>query len=206
MAVFCGFVAMIVAGMVALSLVATAASDWSRKPVSWRVGQQGSFASAGVNRTVLVICKPGDAAMCKPTRPPEVKGYIANLLGHLTLAMPLAALSYGLFQACAGFTGIARGQPLARRTTNRLVRFAVAGLAFVLLTPFIARLSGVIADSARKVMNLFTGDRSFQVSAYSANYTEVSGLLTMVYAVALTLVAVILVKASRIADDHAQII
>jgi hypothetical protein len=205
MAVFCGFVALMLTISVVITLAGAAVSEWSGKSTSWRASDPAGVASAAYNRTVLIIC-PAGAVRCRPSRPPEIKPYISAMLGSLTLQVPLMALAYGLFQACACFVGIARGKLLARRTVDRLVRFAVAGLGFVLLTPFAGRLGGWVADGSRGLMSWATGDRSFQVSAYTANYANVSGLLTVIYAVTLTVIAVVMVKASTIADDHAQIV
>lgn len=133
---------------------------------------------------------------------------MSAMLGYAVLYAPLAALAYGLYQACACFVGLARGQLLARRTIDRLVRFSVAGLSFVLLAPHAGRIGGLVTDGSRKVMDFVTGDRTvlFSISVYNANYAGVNGLLTVIYAVTLTVIAVVMVKASTIADDHAQIV
>lgn len=205
MAIFCGGAAVLCAVMVTAMLIATARFEWTGKPISWRVGEARTFASASIGKTESA-CQPADSRLCDPSRPREIDRFAAAMLGQLTMQTPLAALAYGLFQASAGFVGVARGRPLARRTTGRFVRFALAGLGFVLLMPNIGRLAAFIADGSHKLINMAAGTRAYQVSHYTATYGDFTSLLTMVYALALTIIALILVKASTIADDHAQIV
>ena len=203
MAVFCGLVATLVTVAVLILLIGEASFQWTGKPMAWRVGQPGSPVSAYADGKVS--CPPG-VMRCGAAHKPEAKHYVPALLGQLALQAPLVALAYGLFQASAGFVGVARGRSLTRRTTGRLVRFAVAGLSFVLLEPHAGRIGAFVADGSRKLISLATGDRSYQVSFYTVGFENVTSLLTMVYALALTIIALILVKASTIADDHAQIV
>lgn len=203
MAVFCGLVGTLVTVAVVILLIGEANFQWTGKPMAWRVGQPGSPVSAYASGKVS--CPPR-VTRCGAAHKPEAKHYVPAMLGQLALQAPLAALAYGLFQASAGFVGVARGQSLARCTTGRLVRFAVAGLSFVLLAPQAGRIGAFVADGSRKLISLATGDRSYQVSVYTVGFENVTSLLTMVYALALTIIAVILVKASTIADDHAQIV
>ncbi|WP_291880206.1 hypothetical protein [Caulobacter sp.] len=211
MAGFCGLMAtaltMIVAGM----LVLTAIADWTHQQATWRAGNDKMNVAAKVTSTAEV-CGPDKPSPCPILKPdtarPTLKAYVSGLIGKAVMQAPLAALAYGLFQACACFVGFARGRLLARRTVDQLVRFALAGLGFVLLSPFAAKLGGLATDGSRKLMDIVTGDRSvlFSVSTYTASYAGVSNVLTVIYAVTLTLIALIMVKAAAIADDHAQIV
>lgn len=208
MAVFCGLVAVTLTLMVVVMLASTAITGWTAQPRSWQVGEGAASVSGHFDQKALKSCRPGEAALCPDPGPPKIKAYVSSLLGYVVLHAPLAALAYGLFQACACFVGLAKGQLLARRTIDRLVRFSVAGLIFVLLAPQAGRIAALVADGSRKLMDLVTGDRSvlFSFSSYSVSYAGVNGLLTMIYAVTLTVIAVVMVKASTIADDHAQIV
>lgn len=208
MAVFCGLVATALTLLVVVTLVWSATTGWTNRPVHWKVGNDQANVAAEVERNAQVSCEPGKATLCPTSKPTDIKGYLSEQLGQAMTQAPLVALVYGLFQACICFVGFARGRLLARRTVDGLVRFAVAGLVFVLVGPFAGRLGGLVADSSRKLMDLVTGDRSvlFSVSSYTVSYDGVSNLLTMIYAVTLTVIAVVMVKASAIADDHAQIV
>jgi hypothetical protein len=205
MAVFCGVVGLVLALMVVTMLAGVAITDWNNKSGSWRIGSEG-VASAGFERSVVTSCRSGEEPLCAPSGPPTIKSYVSQLLGQLIVQAPLAALAYGLFQASACFVEIARGRMLARRTVHRLVRFSIAGLTFVVLAPQAGRIAGFVANGAYKLMSLIAGDKSFSFSSFTTQYIGMHGVLTVIYAVALTIIAVILVKASTIAEDHAQIV
>ncbi|PZR35408.1 hypothetical protein [Caulobacter segnis] len=208
MALFTGIVATALTLAVVVSLIGSAISGWRARPVAWAVGGKTASVSAEFDSTRQKSCTPGARALCPSSGPPDIKGYVSGQLGAAVLQLPLAVLAYGLLQACGCFFELARGRMLARRTVDGLVRFSMAGLTFVVLSPFAGGLAALVADGARKVMDLATGDSSvfFSVSVFSASYAGATGLLTVIYAVTLTVIAVVMVKASTIADDHAQIV
>lgn len=205
MSVFCALVGLVLALMVVALLAGGAIADWKNKSGSWRFGQEG-VASVGFERSVEQSCRPGEEPLCAHSNAPTVKSYVSRLLGQLIVQAPLAALAYGLLQACACFAEIARGRLLAQRTVRRLIRFSLAGLIFVLFAPQAGRLAGFVADGAYKMMSLIAGEKSFSFSSYTTHYIGMHGMLSVVYAVTLTIIAVIMAKASTIADDHAQIV
>ncbi len=129
-------------------------------------------------------------------------------LGSFAALAPIWALIYGLSFACLCFFEIAKGRFLAKRTVGFLKHFAVGGVLFVVATPF----SGVIGRSVASFTHWM-----LHGSATATSYTAFSGfdvrfsggfnsVLVGIFAVTLTIIAGIMVKASTIADDHAQII
>lgn len=208
MAVFCGgLAALLVFGVVILT-ASSAISEWWTRPVSWTF--EGRAVAMSSTQTIVAFrsCRPGEPERCTRRDHPDAKTYASVMAGRAATQLPLIALAYGLFHACACFVGFARGRLLARRTVDRLVRFSVGGLAFVLTAPYAGTLGGVVTDGVRRLLDLASGDRSVlsSLSVYVVSYAGVSQLLTIVYAVTLTVIAVVMVKASAIADDHAQIV
>lgn len=208
MAIFCGFAAAVLTLAVAASLIGGAIAEWRGRPAAYAIGGNAAHVTGKFSGVRLESCASDKAKLCPADHPPEMKGYMSGQLAAITLQAPLAALAYGLFEACACFVGLSRGRALARRTVDRLMRFSLAGLAFVLLSPCAGLVAGWVFEGSRRLMDAVTNDNKllFSVSHYTANYTGVSGLLTVIYAVTLTVIAVVMAKASTIADDHAQIV
>ena len=57
-------------------------------------------------------------------------------------------------------------------------------------------------------MDALTSDSKvlFSVGSYAASYAGVNSLLTIVYAITLTMIALVMIKATTIVEDHAQIV
>lgn len=208
MAAFCGLFASVLTLAVVVMLVGGAISEWRGRSIDYVVGGKLANASAKFESARLESCATDKAKLCPAVGRPEMKGYISARLASVVLNAPLAALAYALFQAGACFVGLARGRALARRTVDHLVRFAVAGLVFVVLSPFAGLLAGWTAHGSRRLMDALTSDSKvlFSVGSYAASYAGVNSLLTIVYAITLTMIALVIIKATTIVEDHAQIV
>lgn len=202
MAAFSGLAAAIVGAMVIGFFASLTVGVVRDQPVAWSTAAKGVSASGdfSVRRTCATA---GESDCAKPSAwvvAPLVAGMAAALL-------PMAALAYGLSQACLCFVGMARARFLERRTASRLAHFAAGGLLFVLASPFSDGLARGAVGLTHRVIDLVTGQNTAMlVSSFGVSLSGVSGPLTALYAVTLTVIAGVLVKASRIADDHAQII
>lgn len=119
---------------------------------------------------------------------------------------PLAALTYSLLQTYAYFAEITRGQLLAQRTVRHLIRFSLTRLIFVLFTPQAGRLTNFVTDKAYKIISLITSEKSFSFSNYTTHYINIHKILSVVYTITLTIITMIIAKASTITDNHAQIV
>ncbi len=149
-------------------------------------------------------------------RPPAAPKAPARLsgaaLGVAALALaigelPLFALAYGLARACLCFVEMAKGRFFAGRTVRHLRGFAVGGLIFVLGLPHAQALSsGAIRLCDQLAKWLTHGPHDGISASMNLSLTGVSNILITIYAVTLVVIAAVMVKASRLAEDHAQIV
>lgn len=208
MATFCGFATLLTAVMLIGLFANTAIGVSTGKPLNWSLSSHGVSTHGKFKVRATTTCPTLPNGICpKATSGPRVQVFAPLIAGMGGALLPLAALVYGLSQASLCFLGMARGEFLQRRTAARLTRFAAGGLLFVLGTPFSGVMGQAFARLTHRIMDLIIGEKSFAFfSGFGTTYSGVTGVLTAIYAVTLTVIAVVMVKASRIADDHAQII
>jgi len=208
MAAFCGFATLLTALIMIGLFASTAIGASAGKPLNWSLSSHGVSTHGNFEVGATTTCPTLPNGVCNEAiSSPRVEIFAPLIVGMGGALLPLAALVYGLSQACLCFLGMARGYFLHPRTAARLTRFAVGGLVFVLGTPFSGVIGRLFAGQTHRIIDLITGDKSFAFfSSFGTAYSGVTGVLTAIYAVTLTVIAVVMVKASTIADDHAQIV
>lgn len=208
MAAFCGFATLLTAVILISSVASAAIGASTGRPVNWSLSSNGASTHGKFKFGATTTCPTLPNSVCPPaTKAPRVENFAPLIAGMVGALLPLAALVYGLSQACLCFLGMAKGRFLHRKTAARLNRFAFGGLLFVLGTPFSGAVGRLFAGLAHGMIDLVTGQKSFWFSSgFGMTHSGVLGLLTAIYAVTLTVIAVVMVKASTIADDHAQIV
>jgi hypothetical protein len=206
MAVFCGLVALLLSVFLVSMASGNAIMMMTGKPVNWSHttpvgGAHGNF------HTKSRTCS-GKPMKCRDNlKPIPAKEWAPLTAGYATSLIPTVALTYGLFQACLCFVGMARARFLHRQTVSRLMRFAAGGLVFVLGNPFSGHMGRAAAVAVDWGIRLVTQDRGWSFfSGFPVKFAGLQGPLMTIYAITLTVIAVVMVKASTIADDHAQIV
>ncbi len=123
-------------------------------------------------------------------------------------ALPLLALAYGLLEACRCFAAMAKGRFLARETVSRLTRFAIGGLLFVVLFPHAGAMAAAVNEGLGTALDVLTRQPQpiSRTTHYDFTVTGMSEWLNTIYALTLTVVALVMARASSIAEDHAQIV
>ncbi|CAN5263991.1 hypothetical protein BH10PSE3_BH10PSE3_39620 [soil metagenome] len=212
MAAFCGLATVIVAAFTIILFLGVGAAMVTASKTgetAWRYGSINLEAKS--QRHDVRPCQPARQADCpSPAKsanlPPREIATIS--LALLVGTMPLGALTYGLLEASRCFAAMARGRFLARETAARLTRFAVGGLIFVVLFPHAGAMATAVEQGAASVLDLLA--QAPQPIARSSHFNfTVSGVsewLNAIYAVTLTVIAVVMARASLIAEDHAQIV
>lgn len=198
MAAFCSLASVALSLMLIFMVVGYSYGVVTQKPFSWNKG------AASISMRSAQTCGTGACTAKAMLIEPKVAAIVAS--AAIGGATPAAALAYGLAQASLCFVGFARGRFLDRRAVSRLMRFAGSGLIFVITSPFsdkLAHWTGVVVDSAFRMLSR---DPSTTIVSASFKLDGFQSTLTIIYAVTLTVTAVIMVKASAIADDHAQIV
>ena len=103
---------------------------------------------------------------------------------------------------------MAKGRFLARATVSRLTRFAIGGLLFVVLFPHADAIATAVTAGLGTALDLLT--QAAQPSSRSIEFkirvTGMSEWLNAIYALTLTVVALVMARASSMAEDHAQIV
>jgi hypothetical protein len=209
MAVFCGVAT---AAVLAFTLVlfagvgAAMVSASKTGETAWRSGavnlQAKSQRQAPCPAAPQAACPPPIAANLPA---PEIA---TMSLALFVAALPSLALAYGLFEACRCFGAMAQGRFLARATVSRLTRFAIGGLFFVVLFPHAGAMATAVNDGLGTALDLLTHAPQpiTRSSDFSFRVAGMSEWLNAIYALTLTVVALIMARASRIAEDHAQIV
>lgn len=207
MAVFCGLATVVVlaftlimfggVGAAMISASKTGEATWRSQTITVQARSE-SQTCASSHQTA---CQPGPPSLSARPIAPIALSLIAG-------ALPLLALAYGLLEASRCFGAMAKGRFLARQTVARLTRFAVGGLVFVLLSPHADAIAGATYEGLGRALDLLT--HAAPGGSYSSHFkftvTGASEWLNTIYALTLTVVALVMARASSIAEDHAQII
>lgn len=213
MAAFCGLAATLVAILTIVLFVGLGTTMVTASPngeTSWRSGSVNIQTTW--HREITGPCSPtASKTSCQSTPAPAAlpAREIATILLALSVgALPLLALTYGLLEACLCFLAMAKGRFLDRGTVARLARFAIGGLLFVLLFPHAGAMAAGVAQGLASLFDLLahTPQPTFRSSQFNFVVTGLSEWLNAIYALTLTVIAVVMARASSIAEDHAQIV
>ncbi len=208
MAAFCGVAATLVFAFTLILFVGVGAAMISASKTgetAWRSGAINLEARSQRQPpcpTLQAACPPSGASNL-PARE------IATLsLSLLVGALPLLALAYGLIEASRCFGAMAKGRFLARATVSRLTRFAIGGLLFVVLFPHAGAMAAAVSQGLATALDVLTHAPQpiFRSTHFDFTVTGVSEWLNAIYALTLTVVALVMARASSIAEDHAQIV
>lgn len=209
MAAFCGVATALVFAFTLILFVGVGAAMVSASKTgetAWRSGAVNLEARSQRQPP----CPPPHQAACPPSGPSNLPaGEIATLsLSLFVGALPLLALSYGLLEASRCFGAMAKGRFLARATVSRLTRFAIGGLLFVVLFPHAGAMAAAVSDGLATALDFLTHAPQpiFRSTHFNFTVTGVSEWLNAIYALTLTVVALVMARASSIAEDHAQIV
>jgi len=209
MAAFCGVATALVFAFTLILFVGLGAAVVSASKTGETVWRSDAIALEARSQR-QPACPPARQAACPPASPAKLPaGDIATMsLSLLVGALPLLALSYGLLEASRCFGAMARGRFLARATVSRLTRFAIGGLFFVLLFPHAGAMAAAVNQGLGTVVDLMThaSQPTSRSSQFNFRVTGMSEWLNAIYALTLTVVALVMARASSIAEDHAQIV
>lgn len=207
MAAICGLAGLVLSLFLVAMAWGSIHTAVTNKQVAWSGSSAAGSAHANFTAGVSRTCSGKPMVCSHEPKPMPARIAAPFVAGQLAAMVPMVALTYGLFQACLCFVGMARGRFLHRRTVSRLMRFAGGGLVFVLANPFSGVIGRWAAGAVDGLLRFVLHERSWSVfTGAGMNVTGVHGLLMVVYAVTLTVIAVVMAKASAIADDHAQIV
>jgi hypothetical protein len=207
MAAFCGLATVVVFVFTLVMFVGVGAAMISASRTGETTWRSSSITLQA--RSQSQTCDPSRPTACSPGPASLSEQLVAPLALSLVVgALPLLALVYGLLEASRCFGAMAKGRFLARETVARLTRFAVGGLVFVVLSPHAGAMTGATYESLGRVFDLLT--HAAPEGSYSSHFkftvTGASEWLNAIYALTLTVVALVMARASSIAEDHAQIV
>lgn len=209
MALLCGLCGVLLAIAITATLTSGAYSHLTGKTVDWNRGKPDSQITlrSSLNKTACSPTAKGGANCRAVTARPSLGEAAPFIAGSLIAALPGLALAYGLMQAALCFAGLTSGAYLQAKTVSRLKKFALAGLAFLFANPIAGFLGKMVAYLTYHAIQLASGKDGFVwFGSFERTYEGVNDLLAPIYAVTLTIIALIMVRASRIAEDHAQIV
>lgn len=209
MAVFCGLATALVFAFTIILFVGVGAAM-----VSASTTGETAWRSGAINLEARSVrqapCPAADHAACPPPiRSKLPAGDVATMsLSLFVGALPLLALAYGLLEACRCFAAMAKGRFLARETVSRLTRFAIGGLLFVVLFPHAGAMAAAVNEGLGTALDVLTRQPQpiSRTTHYDFTVTGMSEWLNTIYALTLTVVALVMARASSIAEDHAQIV
>lgn len=139
-----------------------------------------------------------------PTPLPTALG--VSLSGAVALS-PLLILAFAMAQATLSYLDISRGRLLTSLLARRTMRFAISALAFLVIASVSTPIATWVMEAFTDVFRAAAGHeptRTIAPTALSAD--PVLSWLTPFLAASLAIHAAMLVKASAIAEDHAQIV
>lgn len=209
MAAFCGVATVFVFAFTMIVFVGIGAAVVSASKTGETVWRSGAINLEARSQR-QPPCPPAHQAACPPASPasPSASDIVTISLALLVGALPLLALAYGLLEASRCFGAMAKGRFLARATVSRLTRFAVGGLFFVLLFPHAGAMAAAVNQGLGTALDLLTHAPQpiSRSSQFNFKVTGMSEWLNAIYALTLTVVALVMARASSIAEDHAQIV
>ncbi|CAL4869256.1 hypothetical protein MMA231_03547 (plasmid) [Asticcacaulis sp. MM231] len=133
-------------------------------------------------------------------------------------SLPVFLLAWGLIEASRCLSSLAQGRYFNAATTRHMRNFAITGLLYVLLTPCMPALATAFSTAVTWLNVLivrawqpshafaFSMPYYFEANAAVVGIKTFSGFLIWLYAFTLTVIATVMAKASKIVDDHAEII
>jgi hypothetical protein len=118
-----------------------------------------------------------------------------RLLGFLISMLPMSALFYALFEAFRLLSDVASGQVFTPMMTVRLRRIGLAVIVLGLMRPLSAALVGVALTSARA-----PGARELAIGVSFDDY------MIALFGGLILILAQVMLQATRLADEHRQIV
>ena len=201
MALFCGVAAAAIVALVLFGSVMTSLVSVTGRPLNVEL----PHLSLQIPVSKRTFCYDGQCQELSTAR--SFSEEAPSFAGNSAALLPSTVLAYGLVHACLCFVGIARGRHLDSGTIHHLMKFALGGLLFLCLTPFASTLSRLAAHATFILVNDTWAKRvSYVYDGSNMTLPILADALTPIYAVTLTVIALIMVRASRIAEDHAQIV
>ncbi|MBI1682201.1 hypothetical protein [Caulobacter hibisci] len=203
MAGVCGLASVVLATVIVICFAAIMRTMTTGEPLHWDPNRNISVSIESTYKDC-----PSGSAECKTiTGSSMPKSGVPAMMGIALVMLPSAILAYAFGQGAACFFSLARGRYLQRKTVTHLTHFALAGLIFVLASPFAELLGQAAASLMDGLVELLTHQPvETELNVIKATFKGAPGFLSGVYAVAMTIIALIMVRASRIAEDHAQIV
>lgn len=210
MAFVCGAAGIVLAALIFAGLGSATYSMLTGRSLNWSAGEKVEVSSSFESKAAHCAdpeekCQKALREAAKPNTNANV--VLPMLAGMAAAITPGVVLAFGLVQAGLCFLSIAGGKYLERRTVRRLIRFAVCGLIFVMANPLANLLGGFAAKVTTAVLSFIAREQAeTQFTHFNLKYTGAPDMLIGVYAITLTIIALVMVRASRIAEDHAQIV
>ena len=201
MALFCGAAAATIVALILLGSVVTSIVSVTGRPLN----VEAPHLSLQIPVSKRTFCYDGQCQELPTAQ--SFSEEAPSFAGRSAALLPSALLAYGLVHACLCFVGIARGRHLAKATIRHLVKFALGGLLFLCLTPFASALSRLAANATFTLVNFTWAKRvSYVYDGSNMTLPILADALPPIYAITLTIIALVMVRAAHIAEDHAQIV
>ena len=209
MALVCGLAGVVLAFMIFAGFGSVTYSTLTGRSLNWSAGEKAEVSSSFERKATHCAGPEEKCREALPAIAPNTNARLAlPMLSGMAAAMaPGVVLAFGLVQAGLCFLSLAGGRYLERKTVRRLTRFAVSGLIFVAANPLANLLGGVAAKLTTALLSFIAHEKAgTEFTQFHMKYTGAPDMLIGVYAVTLTVIALVMVRASRVAEDHAQIV
>ncbi len=118
-----------------------------------------------------------------------------RLLGFLISMLPMSVLIYALFEAFRLLSNVGRGQVFTNDTAARLRRIGLAIIALALIRPLTGAVLGIALTAGRG-----PGARELAIGLSLDDY------MIAVFGGLFLILAQVMLQATRIADEHRQIV
>lgn len=210
MALVCGLAGIVLAVMIFAAFGSVTYSTLTGRSLSWSAGEKAEVSSSFERKAMHCAgpeekCQGASPAAMEPNT--NARLALPMLSGMAAAIAPGVVLAFGLIQAGLCFLSLAGGRYLERKTVRRLTRFAVSGLIFVAANPLANLLGSIVAKLTTALLSFIAHEKAVtEFTQFNMKYTGAPDMLIGVYAVTLTIIALVMVRASRIAEDHAQIV
>lgn len=189
---------------VLLAAVAHHLSLVSQSVLPVRLSPEGGFAAGWSCRfpTSIMDWTPH----CRTSGPYPVSTVLGVALSSLAALLPLLVLAFALAQAALSYLDLSRGRLLTSPLARRTMRFAIAALSFLVIASISTPLASWIMALFTDAFEVRGGARAETLAPTALVFEPVMRWLTPFLAASLAIHATMLVKASAIAEDHAQIV